>query len=162
MTASRHRLKALATLVLAFASISTVAAQQASFSNLSTKKTYLQVQKSKMNLDGVLVEVFSPVSVTCPGGNGNCVVRVEVSAETFAIPPGESILAEALVDGYPIAPGSVGFSSNAATVVAYGTNTFSWVVGGVPPGQHVVTVRFNGPDGSTVEERVLTIEVFKD
>lgn len=142
---------------------STAAAQEQVASDLVLRKTYMKTENTLFTPPYAfgIFPVFTPTTVNCPGG-GTCTVRVEVSAG-MSVTSGD-IFGFVYVDQQEL-QGTVALLSAHPSESRRGAHTYTWMAGGLTPGDHTIDVKFWFPGvlSSTtwVHVRTVTISVYK-
>jgi hypothetical protein len=153
-------------------------AQELSFPNRVLKNTYMKARSDELPLAKSYKSVFSPTSIVCPGSEGTCTARIEVSSSWWAVfNPGINFGTRWRVVRFgavlPIvaSPGSIFIEADKS--LGHPVASFSWVLWGLEPGTHTIGVQAEtftlgpiepGDDdgaGAVVLRRTLTITVYK-
>jgi hypothetical protein len=158
-----------AVLVMTMAAPERAQAEELSFPNRVLKSTYMKTRDDNFALTHSFRNIFSATNIVCPGTEGTCTVRIEVSSEWLSDQPPTRWRAIRLGTIVPIvaSPGVV-FVEPLRDTVSFNSHTFSWVISNLGPGSHLIGVQAEtlpdhlyANDFAEVRKRTLTITVYK-
>jgi hypothetical protein len=151
-----NRINVLVTVAtVAFLGGQTLVNAEESFSNLTLKKTYLNVDTQIVPLDGTVKAAFSPTVISCPGaGTGECKLHLQFSGAYENV---TWLNGAVFVDGVQDVDSTLLIQT---TDVQYDLHSWSAVIRGLAPGAHTIEVVMLST-GGYLRNRTLRIDVFK-